>query len=218
MVTLGPLTAPESPGVVPALRATCPAEQVKADLSHLYFSIYSSKTIHTIFYLRHHFVSDQLLNMPAPNFVAWKTRETSPCFKPCYRLGFFTTILNKCCLPRESPSHCSSPLYHTGKALPDRLFSHLFFLHCSLLPVLSCTAAWNQACTEKQSWMSPKQTLIWAFNCKFTSDGRFPVPYLHTGTNCTSGGPLMLFPVLPPTNLARFTLQNLINYGFASND
>lgn len=106
MVTLGPLTAPERPGVVPALRAMCPAKQVKANLSHLYFSLCPSSHH---FLLRHHFFSDLHQNTPALNFAAWKTGETSPCFKPSHRLVFFTPVLNQCCLPGVPPFSLSPP-------------------------------------------------------------------------------------------------------------
>lgn len=157
MVTLGPLTAPESPGVLPALRAMCPAKQVKADLSRFYFSICSSKIKFTPF---HTWGTILFLICPwtcLPRILLpEKTRQTSPCFKPCYRLVFFTTILNQSCLPGESPSHCSPPYttltkhFQTGSSLICSL------LHCSLLPVLSCTAAWNQAWTEKGRWAQSK--------------------------------------------------------------
>lgn len=104
MVTLRPLTAPERPGVVPALRAMCPARQVKGNL----FTSAPAR-VYTIFHLRHHFVSDLHQKVPALNFVASKTGETPPCFKASFRFIFFIAILNQGCLPGVSPFSLSPP-------------------------------------------------------------------------------------------------------------
>lgn len=158
---------------------------------------------HTIFYLRHHFVSEFCCLKDRGNVSLLQSKLKIPIFYYHSQSVLFAWGISLLTVPS---------LHHTEQTLPDKFFPHLY------LPVLFYTATWNQAWAEKKSWMSPKQSLISAFNCKFTSNGRLPVPLLHTETSCSSGGLLMTFPVLLLTNLTRSTFQNLINYGFSRND
>lgn len=166
VVTLGPLSAPQSPGVVPALRAVCPAGQVKADLSHFYFSICSCS---------HHFLPEapfcfwSALEHACPDFCCLKDKRSISLLQTKLYISIFYHHFQSVLFAWGISLLTVPPLHQTENALPERLFSHLY------LPVLFYTATCHQAWTEKQSWMSPKQTLIWGFNCKFTLDGRLPV-------------------------------------------
>lgn len=152
MVTLGPLTAPERPGVVPALRAMCPARQVKGNL----FTSAPAQ-VYTIFHLRHHFVSDLHQNMPALNFVAWKTGETPPFFKASYRFIFFIAILNQGCLPGVSPFSLSLLIPRwkstSRQALPS-LVSPCSLLHCCM-----------ESSMGRKELGKSKVKPHWPFNC-----------------------------------------------------
>lgn len=202
---MGPLTAPvRCLGTVAGLlKATCPGKQVKANLSRLYSSTHPSS---------HRFLSE------AP-FCFWSAPEhCCPelcCLKDKWNLSLFQTKLEtNIFLPPLSasavclgylPSHCPLLIPHRSKH-----FHTGFSLSCisQLSSTLQRGTKHGQRTRAKPSCTSPKQTLIWPFNWNFTSNASFPVAYLHSEADCISGGLLMFFPVLLPTNLAGFLFQN----------